>query len=321
MDFLKNAYNVVISNPIISNIVSGLILAAILWIFRNYIKRFLVFIFKWLFNSVIKIFSKISEFFKWLWGKFQCIITTISGSKEKNATLKREFEDYKTEINSTIKNYEKDITKLKNELKEQVEHFNKKIESLEGKIKEGVDKVEENKKTRPVVELREPKKEEDFHDTRNGLIYKTTIINNKIWFAEDLNYFAERSKGYIDRPGNTYNWETAMASVPLGWHIPSQEEWLELIKFAGGKENAGKKLKAKEGWSVEWFANCNGTDDFGFAALPYSKASSRDNYGWWSSTERGSEAFVVIIENDDSIETRYEGKRNSARKFVRCVKD
>jgi len=265
---------------------------------------------KWILNKIKSLFCIVGNWFR--------IIFTINKLDARANTLEGKFEDYKTDINSIIQN---NITQLKSELKEQGEHFNKKIESLESKIKEGVDKVEENKKTRPVVELREPKKEEDFHDTRNGLIYKTTIINNKIWFAEDLNYFAERSKGYIDRPGNTYNWETAMASVLIGWHIPSQEEWLELIKFAGGKENAGKKLKAKEGWSVEWFANCNGTDDFGFAALPYSKASSRDNCGWWSSTERGSEAFVVIIENNDSIETRYEGKRNSVRKFVRCIKD
>jgi uncharacterized protein (TIGR02145 family) len=96
--------------------------------------------------------------------------------------------------------------------------------------------------------------------------------------------------------GRLYDWATAMALpskcnsklstsdaacaisakhrgiCPSGWHIPSGADWDILVDYAGGWKIAGKKLKAKSGWND----NGNGTDDFGFSALPggYSDLSS-----------------------------------------------
>jgi len=185
-------------------------------------------------------------------------------------------------------------------------------------------KKEISKKSKKETKTKETsniKRGKDFFDDRNGRTYKTVIINNKTWLAEDLNYTPNSTRLFEERPRNTYNWEGAMKVCPSGWHLPSKDEWLELIEFAGGSANAGKKLKAKKGWLDSDIVNCNGTDDFGFAALPYGRIDNRNNCGWWSSTERDSDAFVVIIESDDSIETRYEGKKGSIYKFVRCIKD
>jgi len=54
---------------------------------------------------------------------------------------------------------------------------------------------------------------------------------------------------------------------------------------------AGKKLRAKDGW------NGNGTDDFGFSALPGGCRGNGGDFGnigdnghWWSATERDGES-------------------------------
>jgi uncharacterized protein (TIGR02145 family) len=91
-----------------------------------------------------------------------------------------------------------------------------------------------------------------------------------------------------------YTLQEAIAACPEGWHVPSREEWQELFNFAG--ENAGKKLKAASGWNEDG----NGTDDFGFNAVPENYNDTGYIYGsgtnaiWWSSSPRlddeGSEA-------------------------------
>jgi uncharacterized protein (TIGR02145 family) len=145
-------------------------------------------------------------------------------------------------------------------------------------------------------------------------------IDKQIWLAENLNYTLGSSKVPSTSTGKLYNWEQALEACPPGWHLPSIEEWQELIEFTGGIANAGKKLKAKMGWNYGEYFNCNGTDSYGFAALPYSENGSMSYCSLWSVSEKDSEAFVVTIKSDNSINTEYAGKRD-CRKFVRCVKD
>jgi len=136
---------------------------------------------------------------------------------------------------------------------------------------------------------------ENFTDPRDGKVYKTVKIGNQVWMAENLNYEVEGSKCYDNdsangqKYGRLYNWETAKKACPEGWHLPSNSEWQELVNFVGGKI-AGKKLKAKNGWDY----NGNGTDDYGFSALPggVGYSSGRYMFGsvgrlgrWWTATE------------------------------------
>jgi hypothetical protein len=108
----------------------------------------------------------------------------------------------------------------------------------------------------PQTETKAITEKGSFTDTRDGKVYKTVKIGNQIWMAENLNYEAEGSKCYDNNPANgqkygrLYDWETAKKACPPGWHLPSDAEWQELVDFAGGKEIAGKKLKA-----VSWWVN------------------------------------------------------------------
>jgi len=181
-----------------------------------------------------------------------------------------------------------------------------------------------------------------FTDTRDKKTYKTIKINGQIWLAENLDYTAENSKCYDDKPencakyGKLYNWESATKSCPAGWHLPKNEEWDKLYRSADGtngtespykSKTAGKFLKAANGW------NNNGTDKFGFSALPggyNSKGSFSDVGGsgfggsgnWWTASEYGKgEAYRRYINNrgEEAGHNPYNNKSDLLS--VRCIKD
>ncbi|MCL1957605.1 MAG: fibrobacter succinogenes major paralogous domain-containing protein [Fibromonadales bacterium] len=149
-----------------------------------------------------------------------------------------------------------------------------------------------------------------FTDLRDNKEYKTIKIGNQTWMAENLNYEAEGSKCYdnnksnCQKYGRLYMWETAKMVCPNGWHLPSNAEWDVLYHYVDGtrsgtespyrSETAGKYLMADSGWKE----GGNGTNAYGFAALPggysvlvrddekdvFENAGSQGN--WWTSTEK-----------------------------------
>jgi len=190
-------------------------------------------------------------------------------------------------------------------------------------------------------------------------IYESVVICGQTWMARNLNYEVEGSLcSSCSLYGMRYDWVTAMALdnncknnscvsqidakhrgiCPPDWHIPTNEEWNALVAAVGGKEVAGKLLKAKSGWlKNDHNASGNGTDDFGFSALPGGACTSSGmcvnagvNTSWWSATQyndsenkanRDANAwYFLITNNSDGIESRY-GSKSQESNNVRCVKD
>jgi uncharacterized protein (TIGR02145 family) len=152
----------------------------------------------------------------------------------------------------------------------------------------------EKKESVTFTESRSGKMEKGtFTDPRDGKTYKTITIGNQIWMAENLNYNASGSKCYDNNSANAqkygrlYDWETAKRACPPGWHLPSDAEWTTLTDFVGGSSTAGTKLKSANGWNSDG----NGTDEYGFSALPGGGKSNGgfysvgDSGNWWSATE------------------------------------
>ena len=141
-----------------------------------------------------------------------------------------------------------------------------------------------------------------FTDSRDGTVYKTVEIGGKRWFAENLNYDVpndtldvcyENSADSCAKYGRLYTWDAAMKACPAGYRLPTDAEWETLVKSAGGSETAGLKLKLASGWNG---TNGNGTDDYGFAALPGglgrndSRFYDAGNHGhWWTATKNNDE--------------------------------
>jgi len=173
--------------------------------------------------------------------------------------------------------------------------------------------------------------------TATGAFTDNTVkIGTQIWMARNLNYQTQSgswcyndSASYCEKYGRLYDWKTAKTVCPKGWRLPSLEDWNRLVATAGGKEIAGKTLKSKSGWNIRSDgSDGNGTDDYGFSALPGGSRYSTGDFlnaggygGWWAATEySGGYAYGRYM----GYYTGIVGEGNDAKGFgfsVRCVAD
>ena len=124
--------------------------------------------------------------------------------------------------------------------------------------------------------------------------------------------------------------DTVYGICPPGWHLPKYQEWKTLFNEVGGDSIAAKMLKSQAGWRYNNYNNGssgNGTDAFGFSALPaggryYDGNFDRDgnNAHFWTSTEYDSyNAYDVLLlyEYDNVYRSlnKYEGFS------IRCLKN
>jgi len=183
----------------------------------------------------------------------------------------------------------------------------------------------------------------------DGQTYRTTVIGTQTWMAENLNCNVVGSVCYDNEDANCetygrlYDWATAMGLdsscsstscsdqmsskrkgiCPSGWHVPSDAEWQTLIDYAGGSSAAARSLKSMNIWHIFY----NGTDAFGFSALPGGLGYSgslfnviNDGGYWWTASEGNAySAYLQNIGNGNSVGKDLFNKGHLLS--VRCLKD
>ncbi len=218
-------------------------------------------------------------------------------------------------------------------------------------------------------------------DPRDGKIYKTVMIGDQVWMAENLNYADSvktpslKGKSWCynnvaancDVAGRLYTWAAAIDSVklandadnpqdcgvdkicilpdtvygicPPGWHLPDTTEWFALFLAVGGQSTdhpgestAGYIIKTQRGWNDYKGISGNGSDAFGFSALPAGHGDVGSNkvyfydYGcytdFWGAYDYGGSLAYRIALSFAAPDIAYLGHGTKRLAFsVRCVKD
>ena len=165
-----------------------------------------------------------------------------------------------------------------------------------------------------------------FTDIRDGKVYKTVIIGNQEWMAENLAYKTDSgcwpygnksdAESNIKKYGYLYNWETAMEVCPSDWRIPTKNDFEILLNnFGDQAEKAYKALipSGSSGFSALLGGAHGDTGNFCFG-----KSSNTDF--WSSSKDDPDSAWELFINKNDQMAEPV--SRNKKFGFsVRCVKD
>ena len=206
----------------------------------------------------------------------------------------------------------------------------------------------------------------------DGNVYKTVTIGTQVWMEGNLKVkhyrngdpitirVGTKSGNLIDTTGSAwyynndennfadygllYNWYAAndpRIIAPLGFHVPSDEEWGTLINslggnyyLIGGDTIAGVKLK--EAGTVHWGqmgdprSNADATNSSNWSGRPggiiyQGHFGNMRGYGaWWASTP------LTGVQKDDAYEMVLALNKKGAHRYfnfkasglsVRCVKD
>jgi len=174
-----------------------------------------------------------------------------------------------------------------------------------------------------------------FTDPRDKKAYKTVKIGNQTWMTENLNYNAKGSLCYgnseenCKKYGRLYDWVTALNACPKGWHLPRGEEYADLQNYINSAQkcendcNPVEHLKAKSGWNDDK----NGTDTYGFSALPggigYGPGDFRESgitSFWWTTDEDELDGPTSYWFGTGSGRYRGFGQNPNKLLSVRCLK-
>jgi len=193
----------------------------------------------------------------------------------------------------------------------------------------------------------------------DGNVYDTVRIGTQTWLAEDLKTtkynngvsiplvtdntqwasmssaafcWYENNPAYKEDYGALYNWYAAKVYhlCPIGYHVPTIEEWSALINYLGGEYIAGAKLKDRERRFWLDYDDCE-ANEYGFKARPGGGRSPVDGHfggireegTWLSTTKSVYEDWIKGISiEDDFCEIKHEILiKLNAGSSIRCIKN
>ena len=168
-----------------------------------------------------------------------------------------------------------------------------------------------------------------FKDSRDKQKYRVVKIENRLWFADNLNYKKEGSFCYKEDEsqcqayGRLYTWDAAVSACPEGFHLPTEDDFQSLWHAAGADFNAAYLLKAAYGWSGE----TNGNDTLKFSAMPAGNRFDDETYGnvskfaffWSSEASTEKQNARVWYMTSKSMAYSFMSKAKIFAFSVRCV--
>ena len=181
-------------------------------------------------------------------------------------------------------------------------------------------------------------------DKRDNQVYRTVVISNHVWTAQNMNFKTEddslaQSWCYDDKSenckkyGRLYNWEAAKKVCPEGWHLPTVDEWYELVEdhtceIEENEDNpdiyhcAGTSLKALQSWED----GSPNTNEHGFSVIAAGikvqsefKYVGKVSYFWTSTAPYEKYAGLVTFDRTEDYSTIVLTDKTFGLS-VRCIK-
>ena len=157
-----------------------------------------------------------------------------------------------------------------------------------------------------------------------GRYYTWAAAIDSVKLANDVDNPQDCGYGKECGVASTRSATLVQGVCPTGWHLPSRAEWNSLFTAVGDESTAGKVLKSQTGW----YNRGNGTDAFGFSALPAGGRNGDEDYYnegdyayFWSSTELNSSyAYRMYLDYGSDGATLSYNYKNYAFS-IRCVKN
>jgi uncharacterized protein (TIGR02145 family) len=169
------------------------------------------------------------------------------------------------------------------------------------------------------------------------------VTDNGIWSGTTLGAYCNYNNDTtnVATYGRLYNWYAVndiRNIAPVGWHVPTDDEWKQLEMYLGMSQSQANATgwrgtdeggKLKEAGTIHWiFPNTGATNSSGFTALPGGYRSSNGSFydvgyvgNWWSSTEYNSGSawqrrlYYTYIQVGNEYFEKHGGFS------VRCVRD
>lgn len=179
-------------------------------------------------------------------------------------------------------------------------------------------------------------KTDTIKDVRDGKKYKIIKIGGQWWMAENLRYETERCRCYDDIPENCkecgyyYKYKEALIACPEGWHLPTDNEWMELeievgmssveVHKSGWRGTSGGQaaILISGGQSGLDLIFC-GTMDL-YDGIGYVSQHKNTQAYYWTSTEKtGDNSWIRHFKLRASIDRS--AKDKTERIPVRCIKN
>jgi len=194
-------------------------------------------------------------------------------------------------------------------------------------------------------------------DYRDGNTYKTVVVGNQEWMADNLAYLPEvypstylssnkaryyvysnetrvvndaKASEYYKTHGVLYNWIAAQTAMLPGWRLPTRADWQTLFTYIANEykytydsltfQNVGQHLKS--------FGFDQGPNTYGFSTYPASflmqdvQFSAPDKMCYfWSATESSTFAAYTVVIESGKDELKLQGINKLSGFHLRLLKD
>ena len=172
----------------------------------------------------------------------------------------------------------------------------------------------------------------------NDSVSMTNVSDKKIWLTlttPAYGWYSNDSAAFKVSNGALYNWYAVNTGklCPAGWHVPMKKEWIKLIDYLGGNDQALGKLQ--ETGAAHWrWQNPEATNSSGFTALPCGGLLGDYNFnnfnflgtgGWWYSSTQDDLLLTVstmhVYFDYAMISPLVSSASKNCGMSIRCIKD